>query len=803
MTETLEKMVDWYWAYGANREEYTIQPVGLYALNSILGRQHAITKAKTERPCVAFWGPSQSGKSSLLSHYIDAEDPDGSDSALTWGGHNARFSSDQAGRTSSAIPVFNPQNARSDASGLATRFYLPESEGEVDVDCPITLTLANRKQVLQALAIGYRNECRMPEQPKSAADIRRELDDKSGRNVKLDRSAFELVCDLCDICKVLAGIEPSLKAFSDDAIRSRMLMSAYVESVDKAWELVAEILWHGSREMTSLARKMLDFLSIRLGSFKIVRTSMEAAAQLEDIAALGGYGRGTRGVRFVPEGETLRILAAESGSSISEEDFGLLQACVGEMRVPLRKIGDNPFFRFLERADLLDLPGVTNHATGERDVGTGQLVDMSRKDDRLFGELLTRVYKTGKTLSVVYGQAESCSVDSFVIFVPFRREGGLSRPRIIEDGVRAWLAPYCPDGVVDFSKRAPLDLYINLSLFGAIAEELANQRNGLGTLTDLKLQFSNEDCVDYFFTSNRFAPCRLTPRQLANIEGDDSFANAYLRESGAESLQALAGDHDGLGTDYMFSRLMGVSREKRLALYKTIAERDIGRVLSVIADARPQSMGDTECAQRRVLRFALERLEALEAKHGDSREKTRVAACIKAMLEVNPFDLDPVLQRPKKKTEEEVRDFLVHQVQKWIAGRMDACAGSEFSALMQEPTSDIQPLLLSLGCFGEELVACVRTTFVFVGDEEQGREARAPFALMLSNQFLTGSSTIEELQRDDGGLDAEVADITPEDVLIRRLAVRIQALLDGGLNPSRRPSLEGDDVIDALAVRLA
>ena len=92
----MERLINWYWQYGIRRGEDESDPDRESRKVSIgnwldpvarIVRRAAESKANASaRPRVALWGPSQTGKSTLLSRYIDGEQADGSDSAMTWRG---------------------------------------------------------------------------------------------------------------------------------------------------------------------------------------------------------------------------------------------------------------------------------------------------------------------------------------------------------------------------------------------------------------------------------------------------------------------------------------------------------------------------------------------------------------------------------------------------------------------------------------------------------------------------------------------------------------------------------------------
>ncbi|MBK8093578.1 MAG: hypothetical protein IPK32_16770 [Verrucomicrobiaceae bacterium] len=78
----------WYWEHGHKREDQYEVSRGscLDSLYAVHDRAAAIERSGLNpRPCMALWGPSQTGKSTLLSGYLDVDgDELGLQSALTW-----------------------------------------------------------------------------------------------------------------------------------------------------------------------------------------------------------------------------------------------------------------------------------------------------------------------------------------------------------------------------------------------------------------------------------------------------------------------------------------------------------------------------------------------------------------------------------------------------------------------------------------------------------------------------------------------------------------------------------------------
>ena len=87
----LDKLLSWYWDYGIRRGTDPNDPdrelrkitIGgwLDPLVRLLERRQDIQDQDDAKACLAVWGPSQSGKSTMISHFVDGQDPGGADSA--------------------------------------------------------------------------------------------------------------------------------------------------------------------------------------------------------------------------------------------------------------------------------------------------------------------------------------------------------------------------------------------------------------------------------------------------------------------------------------------------------------------------------------------------------------------------------------------------------------------------------------------------------------------------------------------------------------------------------------------------
>ena len=156
--EGIAALKDWFWIHGRLRTgEYALAGEWLDNLYRLQDEATSTARAlESSKPCLALWGPSQTGKSTLLSSYIDHPSTNTVCSILQWLPGSPVVFSPRENIPSQSV-ILNPHNFGSDASGCATRFTLRDALP--DPQHPVELTLANEKQILYALATGYITEC--------------------------------------------------------------------------------------------------------------------------------------------------------------------------------------------------------------------------------------------------------------------------------------------------------------------------------------------------------------------------------------------------------------------------------------------------------------------------------------------------------------------------------------------------------------------------------------------------------------------------------------------------------------------
>lgn len=431
-------MVDWYWKFGASRK-------GLHALSKgewlrrvyDIGKRTEKLKAggAAERKAVALWGPSQSGKSTFLSHFIDK--PKGEfASALQW---EARPPIEFQAKRDGTLAL-NPYNQQRDASGCITRFTLRESP--ISLSHPVEVVLVTRQQLLLSLALGYHSECR-----KHGVAVHwnstsvRELLGTFRAGGRPDRAGYELLHDVVGAIGHLIhtgitryqGLQPDWPALSAQILESDALSG----DPDNLRAFFSKLFWDG--DVHHRLVRMVETLSKRLAKlhampFRQIAATYAAAAFLLDIDGAEKVNQDSSTQLSYWMHDDLLLLGGGNGTRFDQhgQDFAAFQALIGEIRVPLNRAtleATAPeVVETLSQVDFVDFPGVSR-----QDVG-GHLPDIDEMSDL---QLYTRVLKRGKTASVFLSYSENLAIDAVALLT--RTNGGVFQPDQLIGGVSAWV----------------------------------------------------------------------------------------------------------------------------------------------------------------------------------------------------------------------------------------------------------------------------------------------------------------------------------------------------------------------------
>lgn len=578
--DVIGKLTDWYWEYGIKRApEWRL---GAGWLERLYAVRRAVDNALTAstRPATGIWGPSQAGKSSMLTRYIDIagadEDPQGMQSAITWDSScPARFRGCEQTRV-----ALNPYNGGKDATGCVTRYSLRESVE--DPRYPVEVLMAGRKALIHALAAGYLTECRrVNEEGEQVVLNPKAIDEmladpmivKHSESFAQNREAYELLRDVCEIVESLAGMNDSrymnLARKWRDIVRNRLLSNSDLTgSVANVKAFMAHLLWDNQTVLSSFLDTLLDYHKrLNEGEFGHCRVfcTMEAASILISISSYENLinpgndkvveiAQRARSLSYDIKDDRLLISCGEGRNQLCPGiyDFGLFQACVLELVIPLRmREGMSEVFKdFLRKTDFLDFPGVAQEAANDGD--KEQDMDLKRmvaSDPAI----LTRLMKRGRTASIISSYSAKCDIDNFVLTIRAGRP--VSNPSQLINGIEQWWRYADPkyDHRSVPHRKPPLPLYIVLTFCAGIVNEVIANGGSVGNGLDGKFDWlsklgpmASPDIAGIYVTT--YKGVRYTGTEIL-----DSNSNAIHDSQHPELQKALRAIYQ----DGAFRRLFG------------------------------------------------------------------------------------------------------------------------------------------------------------------------------------------------------------------------------------------------------
>jgi hypothetical protein len=758
--------IEWYWNHGIRRTDPRFEvPRGAFldGMYRCHERLRVIQRAAdSAKPCMAIWGPSQSGKSTLLSGYLDEPGDDlGDRSALKW--HDSEPVRFVVGREKGdKVIVLNPFNFEADASGCVSRFVL-RSEVE-DALHPVELRLATEGQIMHALAVGYLSECAAKNQQNEVTKWNQEtfsalLDrQKSAGSPAVNRAAFELLQQLANTLELLILSQlpryEDLAALWEKNLRPRLLqIPALLARVEAVEQFAYEVFWDNwssiSQTFQALATKRRLLFS-QWGE-RPVRIAYSAAAVLLDIDAyrkfneVAEYRRKVQALTAVDSGQSVTI-GSGHGSPLAPNDreFGLFQALVWELRIPVRRDvlqqRAPALFGFLEKSDLLDFPGVANSQ------GKAEKHDNASVENNL-QIALTEVLKRGKTASIVVTSARDLDIDGFSLLMRLGRFP--SQPSQLVSGIRSWMRAFDkkwpPEG-----KSMPLNMVVTF------CAKLINQVNSAGVRDGLKACFeqlkdigclSDPRHVTAFATNYpQFDDGKIhgTPEEqlasLNNIVADRDFEGRFgkAEESFRQMLQ------NG-GTDYFFRALseQAVS-SKRVHMLQERQEKIAEEMQQLILQHIPRENAAADERNREIdawIQGIHQRLREPQ-KDADSYYQqdpsdtaTNLSFQLRSFLNIDPEALDEIPQNANQ-MRLNVRGFIDRQFRAWMAMQARFNHISEIGLASSEKAARVLSYLVEAAEPYTSIETFFRENLGSVRSRVDGRQKRRFLAVEMSNALL-------------------------------------------------------------------
>jgi hypothetical protein len=682
-------VLDWYWQKGLGRTgEYDLSGAWLDELYQVRDAAAAVEAAVgAGRPCLALWGPSQSGKSTLLSRYLDAPSDPKAASALQW---DPAVPVAFVGRPDRADCVhLNPYNQQRDASGCVTRFTLTREAA--DPRHPVELKLATEEQALHALAAGYVMEC-----DTRTANGRELFYDAAAVDGKLAglktrfrgrsapsrpvRERLQTVLNVLD--DLIAADWARYRNLAPDwkNLRPRLASDPLLRG-DTAGlaEFVAWLFWDGQATLSDLWQKLVAQRSkiLKLAGGRPLHCSYEVAQLFLDIDAYRKVSQGDSpaAMRTIgySAGERFCLGAGLPNPLFADpQEFGLWQGLVWEMTLPVNAAllpPDSPAARVLQEADLLDFPGVAlTYPGGER-----------KKAEQLTPvQLLSEVLKRGKTASIVVTRSRQLGIAGFSLLN--RIQAPPAQPTQLLTGIQAWVRalgqPWPPPpGTV------PLNLVLTFAarLVNGVVDSLHLQRPSadfapvfefLNKLGDL----SNPQWVQFFTTTYpRFDEGRTrgTAQELEAAAQMISQSEDFRRHLGncigsvAAMIKGGGTEGDG-GTDYFLNALAAQAQHSQvpalLARRKTELKRQFAALLETALP--PAVAGEAKREQElEAWGQALEaEIDRYRQQHRDGDGAGHVSNGLRQLLNVEPELLEPI---PVASQSPDWRAYVEAQLLRW------------------------------------------------------------------------------------------------------------------------------------------
>jgi hypothetical protein len=771
LRELTDKCIQWYWEHGHKRsDQYEVSRGScLDPLYAIRDRAAAIERSGlTPKPCMALWGPSQTGKSTLLSGYLDVEgDVLGHQSALKWSEADpVRFGGELLSDGSNT--VVNPYNGGADGSGCISRFVMLDTVP--DPAFPVELTLATDTQILHALAAGYESECKpqnkQGDEVSWGQDNFRTLVDAVRSAGPPDEGGFEALHRLADVLDLLikAGIRryANLATHWSQTLRPMLMNHPHLANRKALREFSQELLWDSWPSLNALCERLQTKRAQLIGlwgSAATLRCSWRLAALLLDIDAYKHYNKVERpavkafvdALSFRAGADGAIAIGAGLDRSLmqSGEDFGLFQGLVWELRLPLRRdvlLQRSPAVAaFLEKADLMDFPGVSNEHEGAKKISNEVLAaDLVRG--------LTEVLKRGKTASIAVSRAAELDIDGFSILARAGKHPG--QPKQLVSGIQSWMLAYG-------QKWPPQSRAMPLNLVITFCSKLVNDvcsggiRNGLDSYFSLfnKLADLADPRVVTLFTTTY--PWLVT-------EGRIMFDEAKVKEKTAEifadkAFQDRFGDNresfeqmvaNG-GTDYFFRSLtQQASGSKRPSLLAQRLEESQQRLVELMSPHLPSKSAAQDERNRAIDAWIKAINDKMTERPKDEHEFDPAALLsrhLRPFLNIDPDELEAL---PTKAIERKfsIRSFIDKQFREWKASRGRATNVMELGF---RDNTHAQRILAALveAANHDAVVEFFRNNLGNLNSRKEAQDCRRFLAVRMNKELLH----LPETKTDDDG----------------------------------------------------
>jgi len=843
-----DDLTNWFWDYGVHRNgEYELDKYlwlnRLYDSKEILKLE---AQQVENRKSSAIWGPSQTGKSTLVARYVDGTDKS-TQNALFWpGGKKAYFSLPRGKEPiemSKDCTVLNPYNAGMDASACITRFTKGSMADDgvagfwvSDPSFPVVLKFSSLKEVMMSLARGYDGQCKRKYEDRYwNSEKLEELCNRLDRvgddelDTSSERELFEEAISLCEVLEDLAfarlpRYQGLINQSGESSIRRIVLsQKRLIKSASRLKKFRDQILWDGEVVVSKFYEELFKFAREieKMSKNNQINCSLEVASCLLDMDCYTMLKKQTGGqikegskeekvrrlfsnLRVVKKNNQIFIGAdgGIDGQSLlnNPEEFGMIQGLVREIIIPLNfdYLIDSPFKSYLEKNDLLDFPGVERG--GQASNATKIILEESEQLGNFpWNDLFSKVLKRGKTASLFQGYAKHTSLDAVSIFQDLDNDKPNANDLIA--GVETWWRTVDPERTPGSLSPAPLPLNCVMTWWAKMLNE--SPANSSSILGKNKLKYEQLGLIADPNLSNVFAiNDRSLPRGkltndtqqileelLSTIKAESEYVNLFKTGQSKSSFDAMARSEDG-GMDFFFDNLKSQVESTRLN-HQGVSENSKNAIRVINDLLQLDSLIPREKSKEK------ERIESLKVfdrmlevnlQSDDSDVIRSTEHSIKRMFNFSENDLDPL---PVKEDDLNLSFLRTQFLRKGRAGEDEVCSLNQRLGIDSDcdQRKTWGALCVSIEPDLKEITSWLRR---MVKQRKQFRmiDYRKFLAVRMSNQFIPHNNGLEKFSTKNRSVNA-----IQSSPIIDGLRVRLNEFINKEISPYGRPVQLGDDEI--------
>jgi hypothetical protein len=850
---TNDELKDWYWTHGFRRVgKYALTDAWLDRLYQSDRIEKAVRAGRAAPRAMALWGTSQTGKSTLLSSYLDKlDDPEGRRSALTWpGGSKVRFCAERRNEPpANGTVVLNPWNQNNDASSCISRFRLAEKVE--DPQHPIEIRFATPIQIMHALAMGYATECKHERGERRAVsfdmdDFGKELDrfqERRFEGPRDPRASYELLHGLADLLELLVlsdhpRYSPLALVGGTSSAARQLLLSRhkFLPNPEAVESLAFTILWDDRGRLNETYRRLVRWSNQRRREWgdRRVFGSPGVVALLLDASSYSRLHNKDSAARAKAEAQIRRlkvdvleervVIGTTGGTALLDdpEDYALFQGNLLELVIPVRReaVAEHPdLIRFLDQTDLLDFPG-TGRAHGNKETQVDVDALGSDKEESLF----TRVLKRGKTASIVASYSRDLTIDGFSVLAKVMDQPG--QPGQLTTGIATWWKAFGREpGTSANNSRSPLPLNLVMSFWGrffkttnveavlrgSFGDVLSPLHTGLGKLANPDV-ISNTLAVNYHKLAEDDAHLPAAgpalDKVIESVMSRPEFRRQFATPEAMDSFRAMVKDG---GTDYLF-RLMReqVYGSPRAMLLDDLHRKGEALLGDLFVDALPRD--DDSARSREALADWANQLDGMLTNQAEEKVSEQASLVLRTLLSVPTDKLDPVPVR----LEDDRGGKSVDQQQfaRWVSHAKEACSDKlGFIGLASAEQTHLALHGLMEAVDQSKVEAWLVETIGHVKTKTESRTNRRYLAIRMASALFPATRSKAHRTREQ--IAAEMNIYEDRDRLLASAGARdsphfrqilkpfIEHLRELGatLNPDARPPQPGDEELRDIQVR--